>query len=159
MSRRPKTTKTTYYPRGWRRYSLLFGGPRYRYVHTDAEGNRTISHGGPVSNAIGCLVGIPLLIAAPFAIGWYLISSAFHMVLDADVNALQHQAVEPNSPWVALLAKGVDDALYPSNTCTDTGCSSGPAPNVTVTSIDSVACSSGWTGLDAPGPTNCWRRN
>jgi hypothetical protein len=154
-SRKPRTTKTTYYPRGWRRYSLFFGGPRYRYVHSDANGNRTISHGGPISKALGCIIGIPLAIAAPFIIVWALISGVFHIVLDPNVNALQHQAVQPNSPWAALIATGIDQALYPSISCNDTGvCSSGPDPYVTVTSIDSVTCSSGWTGLDAPGPTN-----
>ncbi|MGD0834955.1 MAG: hypothetical protein ABSA40_11170 [Candidatus Dormibacteria bacterium] len=60
QGRRPRTTRTTYYPRGWKRYSLIFGGPRYRYVRTDANGNRTVWHGSPTSNAIGVFLAIAL---------------------------------------------------------------------------------------------------
>jgi hypothetical protein len=161
-SRKPRTTKTTSYPRGWRRHSSIFGGPRYRYVHTDAKGNRTISHGGPISNALGWIIGIPLAIAAPFVIVWALISGAFHIVLDADVNTLQQQLTQQNGTLVTTLATAVDQALYTSNTCDSSGnCSSGPQPNVTVTSIDpGASCSSGGgtplTPNDTPNTYTCF---
>ena len=90
--RKPRTTKTTYYPRGWRRHSMLLGGPRYRYVHTDARGNRTVWHGSPGSNAFGYIFGVLLVIGLAIVYWPVALAIAGVLVLAFTVAVVQRRA-------------------------------------------------------------------
>src|ERR1700686_3650327 len=87
----------------------LLDPPRYRYVRTDAKGNRTVWHGSPLSNAFGTFLAVGLPIAAATYTQWRpMVERSRAWLVRKGNRRVAYRDIERNRIWLSHRVAAVD---------------------------------------------------